>query len=73
MGDEYEQWAAKPPHKSYQLSFEGDASGYLSGLCATVTMQLYASSHADAMRMFNDALAKAGMVNLSDYHVCRRD
>jgi hypothetical protein len=69
--DNYEKWNAKPAPKTYQLNFTGVASGYLNGRVTTITMQLYATSHADAMRMFNDSLATTALVNLSDYHVCR--
>jgi hypothetical protein len=69
--DNYEKWSAKPAPKSYQLNYTGVATGYLNGAVTTVTVQLYATSLEAAMRIFGTNLGKAGLVNLSDYHVSR--
>lgn len=69
----YEKWYPKSPPKTHSLNFVGVASGYLNGKTTTLTTQLYACSLEEAMRMFGETLAKAGLVNLSEYHVTRKD
>ncbi len=73
--DDYEKWYAKEDKRDpkYNLNFVGVVSGYLLGYTATVTLNLYACSLEEAKRMFDAAIEKAGIVNLSDYHVARSD
>jgi hypothetical protein len=68
----YEKWSAKPPHKSYQLNYIGVASGYQSGNLTTLTVQLYACSLEEAKRYFDKHLEESKLVNLSDYHICKK-
>ena len=69
----YERWVGKPRPKQYGLNFVGVASGYISGHLGTITIQLYAASIEEARRMFDSALENSRVVNLSNYHVARKD
>ena len=73
MSDNYERWSPKPPPKDYACKYICMATGYLSGHTATLSLNVSAQSHTDAMRMFGEALNYAGMVNLIDYHVLREN